>query len=67
MEKIEYVNYYFKDGGDRPHPGFISGLPLPLDDDGVCRNKRFVACDFHPVCSHVKFENCEFVDCEQPR
>lgn len=62
-KKIEMVNMYFKDAGTRPFVPLLSGLALHLDDDGVCRDYRFVRCDFHPVCESVRFENCEFVEC----
>lgn len=57
------VNHYYKDSGKRPHPGYMSGLPLPLDPDGVCRNHRFERCEFHFECASAKFENCEFIHC----
>lgn len=51
---------YFKDFGDGKT--YISGLAIPKDADGVCRNIRFVSCDFHVGCS-VPYENCELVSC----
>jgi hypothetical protein len=61
-----YVEYYFKDAGTRPWVTLLSGLPLPLDADGICRHRTFIRCEFHPVCDAVKFENCTFIDCEKP-
>jgi hypothetical protein len=61
-----YVNYYFKDAGTRPFVELMSGLPLPLDADGVCRHRTFIRCEFHPCCHEVEFINCKFIDCEQP-
>jgi hypothetical protein len=53
---------YFKDYGDGRT--YMSGLPIPKDSDGVCRNIRFVRCTFHPGCS-IPYENCELVDCDR--
>lgn len=41
----------------------MSGLALPLEADGVCRNVEFVDCTFHPNCGDVQFENCKFTNC----
>lgn len=62
----EVKNHYFKDAGQRPFVPMMSGLPLPLDADGVCRNVRFIRCEFHPCCDAVKFVGCEFYGCEEP-
>lgn len=53
--------YYKKPMKDQSR--MISGLPLPVDEDGVVRDKYFVQCDFHPSCGEVEFENCEFSGC----
>lgn len=57
----EIKNTYFKDFGD--HVGYMSGCPIPVDNDGVCRNIRFWRCTFHAGC-RVPYENCDFVDCD---
>lgn len=57
----EIKNCYFKDFGD--HQAYMSGLSIPVDADGVCRNIKFINCDFHVGCQ-VPYENCEFVDCD---
>lgn len=41
----------------------MSGLPLPIDDDGVVRNKHFFQCHFHPDCGGVLFVACDFEKC----
>lgn len=56
----EIRDTYFKDFGDSV--SYISGLPIPKGDDGVCRGIRFINCEFHPGCK-VKFADCEFHDC----
>jgi hypothetical protein len=58
-----FASYYFKDDGSGDE--YMSGLPLPKDEDGVVRNKVFVFCDFHFFCSSekIRFENCLFFDC----
>jgi|SRR3974390_619650 len=61
-----FVSYYFKDAGTRPFVSLLSGLPLPLDADGSCRNRTFIRCEFHPCCCEVEFINCTFIECEQP-
>lgn len=58
----EIINHYFKDDG--AHTRYMSGLPLPVDADEVVRNIRFIDCTFHPQCGSVKFEGCEFVNCD---
>ncbi len=62
-EKTRIEGCYFKDAGSRPFEPLMSGMALPLDNDGVCRDKKFVNCDFHPVCEYVKYEGCEFIGC----
>jgi hypothetical protein len=52
---------YFRDQGDGRT--YMSGLPIPKDADGVCRNIRFVNRDFDCGCS-IPQEDCEFVDCD---
>lgn len=52
---------YFKDYGDGYT--FISGLPIPTDEDGVCRDILFVNCDFHPGCN-IPHERCSFERCD---
>lgn len=54
-------NHYFKDFGD--HRSYMSGLPIPVDPDGVCRGIDFVSCQFHAGCS-VPYEDCTFTDCD---
>jgi hypothetical protein len=62
VEKRQRRHSYFKD--QPPGRPLLSGLPLPKDGDGVVRNVRFLGCLFHPNCGRVKFEGCEFVDCD---
>ena len=57
-----YKNCYFKDDGS-PR-AVASGLLLPIDTDGVVRNKTFEECDLHPLCTNVQFEQCEFIFCD---
>lgn len=52
---------YFKDVGD--HYIYMSGLPIPVDADGICRGYLFVDCQFHAGC-WVPYENCEFINCD---
>lgn len=56
----EIKNTYFKDFGN--HATYMSGRSIPVESDGVCRDIRFVNCDFHAGCS-VPYQRCEFVDC----
>lgn len=53
---------YFKDDGTGRT--YISGLPLPIEKDGVVRGIKFVSCSFHPQCGDVKFHDCQFVNCD---
>lgn len=58
----ELMNCYFKDNGT--HTVYMSGLPIPCDPaDNVCRCVHFTACDFHPACRNIKFEDCIFQMC----
>ncbi len=59
-------NHYYKDDGT--HTAFMSGLPLPHDEDGITRRIAFVDCEFHPACwkeyrKSGGFENCTFEGC----
>lgn len=63
-QKLEFDNYYFKNQS-KEYP-LMSGIRPPMDDDGVVRNKRFKNCSFHFNCQDIKFEDCEFVDCDRP-
>lgn len=54
-------DHYFKDNGS--HRAYMSGLPLPVSEDGKVHNIDFVECDFHPFCEAVTFVNCTFTGC----
>lgn len=61
-ELREVRNCYFKDFGDGQT--FISGLPIPVEPDGVCRGIRFINCDFHAGCDvPYSVRETEFVNC----
>jgi len=63
MRTIE--NRYYKH--TEPDLVLMSGLCLPIDDDGVVRGTIFVSCSFHPAVSPNYrpdlFVGCGFVDC----
>jgi hypothetical protein len=42
----------------------MSGLPLPINDEGCVRDIYFIDCTFHPNCRKVLFVDCEFQDCD---
>jgi hypothetical protein len=61
----EIKNHYFKhkvDSNGKPIT-FMSGLPLPISEDGKVHNVKFVNCDFHPYCDPETYPEL-FVDCE---
>lgn len=55
------INHYFKDDGS--HREYMSGLPLPVQEDGKVHDIDFTNCDFHSCCKQVTFVNCTFTDC----
>ena len=62
----EIRDTYFKDFNDGV--GYISGLPVPKGEDGICRGIRFIDCSFHAgmrSAGAVKFVDCEFINCER--
>lgn len=59
MPKEQVSNTYFKQGGP-----YISGRPLPTDEDGKVRSKTFIKCSFHPNCNGTEFIDCEFHQCD---
>lgn len=56
--RTRMAHRYYKEGGS-----FISGQPLPKNDDGTVKDKDFVNCSFHCNCKHVRFINCTFHSC----
>ena len=52
---------YYSHANPKIH--LMSGLCLPVDNDGVVRNKAFIDCDLHPAALNAKFENCVFINC----